>query len=112
MKQPNEKSPQVQLNAFMAKYVPEVVATAKATLAKMRTHVPGAIEFVYDNYNGLVVGFGPNERPSDAVMSIVLFPRWVTLCFLQGGPDIPDPQRLLRGSGKHVRHMRLAAATD
>jgi len=40
---------------------------------------------VYDNYNALVIGFGPNDRPSLAIFSIVLFPRWVTLCFLQGG---------------------------
>jgi hypothetical protein len=43
------QSPPAQLNAFMAKYLPDVVATAKATLAKIRRCVPGATEFVYDN---------------------------------------------------------------
>jgi hypothetical protein len=44
----------------------------------------GAIAMVYDNYNRLVVGFCPNERPSDAIFSLVLYPRRVGFCFLQG----------------------------
>jgi len=61
---------------------------------------------VYDNYNGLVIGFGPNERASLAIFSIVLFPRWVILYFLQGA-TLPDPQRRLQGDGKVGRHIRL-----
>ena len=29
---------------------------------EMRAIVPGAIELVYDNYNALVIGFGPTKR--------------------------------------------------
>jgi hypothetical protein len=74
--------------------------------------VPGAVELVYDNYNWLVVGFGPSERASDAVLSIVFAPRWISLCFLQHGPRLPDPHGLLRGSGKRVRNVRLESAKD
>src|SRR5262245_31588094 len=77
----------------------------------MRERLPGAVELVYDNYNALVIGFGPTERPSQAIFSVVVFPRWVTLCFLQGA-KVPDPQRRLQGNGKQVRHIRLAAADD
>jgi hypothetical protein len=101
-----------QFNAFARKYTPAMAAEMKRALAKMRKVVPGAIELVYDNYNGLVVGFGPTERASDAVLSIVAFPRWVTLCFIQGGPELPDPKGLLKGSGKMVRHIRLDSARD
>ncbi len=72
----------------------------------MRARLPGAMEFVYDNYYALVVGFGPTDRPSEAPFSIVIYPRWVTLCFLDGA-DLPDPGGLLRGSGKMVRSIRL-----
>jgi hypothetical protein len=95
-----------QLAAFLAKYTPELAASAVATRAKLRARVPGGVEFVYDNYNFLVIGYGPTERPSEAVLSLALAPRWVTLCFLEGA-TLDDPKRLLKGGGKIVRNVRL-----
>ena len=97
---------QRQLDSFLAKYAPDVEAFARRALARMRKLVPGAVEMVYDNYNWLVIGFSPTERPSDAIFSLVLPPGGVTLCFLQGA-GLPDPARLLQGSGNVVRNIRL-----
>jgi hypothetical protein len=98
--------PQRQLDAFIDKFTPEVAARTRVELARMRALLPCAIEMVYDNYNALAIGFGPSERASEAVFSLAVFPRWVTLCFLQGA-KIPDPERILSGSGNQVRHIRL-----
>lgn len=103
---PSQADAQRQLDSFLAKYDPEVEAFARRVLAKMRKIVPGAIEFVYDNYNWLVIGFGPSERPSEAIFSLVLPAGKVTLCFLQGA-GLPDPGKRLRGSGNVVRNIRL-----
>ena len=99
-------SPERQLATFLARYTPEIVAETEAVLAKMRARLPGAVEMVYDNYNGLVVGFGAEEKPRDAVFSIIVLPDHVTLCFIWGA-GLFDPDKLLRGSGKQVRHIRL-----
>jgi len=72
----------------------------------MRARLPGAVELVYDNYNALVIGFGPTERASDAVFSIALYPRWVNLFFLYGA-TLPDPHGVLKGSGKQVRSIMI-----
>lgn len=98
--------PERQLDSFLAKYDPEVEAYARRALSKMRKLLPGAVEFVYDNFNWLVVGFGPSERPSEAIFSLVLPAGKVTLCFLQGA-GLPDPHKRLRGSGNVVRNVRL-----
>jgi Domain of unknown function (DU1801) len=95
-----------QIDSFLAKYTPEIEKLARAALAKMRKRLPNAIEFVYDNYNALVFGFGPNERPSNAIFSIALFPDHAALCFLQGA-KLPDPHKRLRGSGNLVRNVRV-----
>jgi hypothetical protein len=100
-----------QLDFFLAKYDPEVEAFARRALAKMRKLVPGAIEMVYDNYNWLVIGFGPSERPSEAIFSIVMPAGRVTLCFLQGA-GLPDPTKRLQGSGNVVRNIRLYDADE
>ena len=100
------ETPARQWAAFLSKYDPKIAALARAAVARMRKYVPGAVEIVYDNYNALVVGFGPSERASEAVLSIALYPRWVTLFFLKGAV-LADPDRLLKGSGTRVRHIVL-----
>jgi len=100
-------TPARQWAAFLSKYDPAIAARAKAAVARLRKYVPGAVELVYDNYNALVVGFGPSERASEAVLSIALYPRWVTLFFLQGA-RLDDPARRLKGAGTRVRHIVLS----
>lgn len=97
-------TPARQWAAFLSKYDPAIAALAKAAVVRLRKYVPGAVELVYDNYNALVVGFGPSERASEAVLSIALYPRWVTLFFLQGA-RLDDPARRLQGAGTRVRHI-------
>jgi hypothetical protein len=105
-------SPAKQFESFLARYSPEMQRVTRAALAKMRARLPGAVEMVYDNYQWLVIGFGPAERASEAVFSLALTPRWATLCFLLHGPKIPDPDKLLRGSGTRVRHIRLMGGAN
>jgi hypothetical protein len=97
---------QRQLDGFLAKFTPEVDRLAHDLTARMRSRLPGAVVMVYDNYNTLAIGFGPTEKPSHAVLSLAVMPRWVTLCFLRG-VGLPDPHGLLRGEGSRVRHVRL-----
>ena len=98
-----------QVARFMARYAPEVVRVAKGARQRVRALLPGAVEIVYDNYNALAIGFGPSERASEAIVSLALYPRWVSL-FLLRGKGLPDPHKLLRGSGSRVRHIVLESA--
>ena len=109
---PNKKSaPEIsaaaQLDIFLDKFTPEVAAQARTALRKMRARLPGAIELVYDNYNALAIGFASTDRASDAIFSIALFPRWISLFFLQSGTRLRDPEGLLAGSGNKARHIVL-----
>jgi len=99
-------SPKAQLERFIKKYSPAVAAQGRAVVSKMRRLIPGAVQLVYDNYNFLVVGFGPSERASEAVLSVIFAPRWISICFIRG-KGLPDPDRLLRGGGNQVRSIRL-----
>lgn len=99
-------SPERRLAKSLAEYTPAIAAQTKAVLAAMRARLPGAVEMVYDNYNALVVGFGAEERPREAVFSIAVYPDHVTLVFIWGA-GLFDPDNLLRGEGNQVRHIRL-----
>ena len=102
---------ELQLNGFIDKFTPEVAALTRALLAKAKARIPGAQLLVYDNYNALAIGFGRSEKASEAILSLAVMPRWVTLCFLHG-KSLPDPHRLLNGVGSRVRNVRLHEAAD
>jgi hypothetical protein len=96
-----------QIDAFLAKYTPEIEATLRAARARLRAAFPRGVEMVFDNYNALVFGIGPTERSTDAFISIAGYPRWVTLFFLHGAA-LDDPAGVLEGTGSQVRGVRIA----
>jgi hypothetical protein len=95
-----------ELESFIDQFSPEIASLARTSLATLREMLPGAYELVYDNAYALVIGFGPSERPSEAIFSIAIYPRKVGLCFLYGA-GLHDPNGLLQGEGHRVRHIRL-----
>jgi hypothetical protein len=107
----NQQTAQQQLNAFLDKFTEDIAAAARASLRLIRKRLPGATEIVYDNYNALAIGFGPSEKTSHAIFSIAIYPRWISLFFLQG-IGLPDPKKLLKGNGTKVRHIVLKSPAD
>src|ERR1700689_1139216 len=105
---PKALNPEEQLASFLARYTPEIASFAEAVLGRMRKRYPYAVELVYDNYNAVAIGFAPTERASEAIFSIAVFPRWVSLFFLQA-KGLQDPDRLLKGNGKVARHIVLTS---
>jgi len=100
-----------QIDGFLAPYDPAIRSLAQDARAQMRRRLPTATELVYDNYNALVFGYSPTDRTPHAFVSLALYPRWVTLFFLHGA-TLPDPMKLLSGTGKQVRGIRLGRAAD
>jgi hypothetical protein len=103
-------SPERQLHGFIARFTPDIARVARAARTKIRALLPGATELVYDNYNALAIGFGPTERASDAIVSIAVFPRRVSLFFMRG-TALADPKKLLCGAGRQARHIVLDRAS-
>lgn len=92
------------LNA-VGRYSPEVAATALAAFAKLRGRFPGARVVVYERRQSLPIGFAP-DAGGGAVVSLVLYPRWVRFFFLQGAA-LDDPEGRLEGTGNQVRSLRV-----
>jgi hypothetical protein len=105
-------SAESELAGFIAKFAPEMQSRIRGCRAKLRARFPNAVQLVYDNYNFLVIGFGPTRRASDAILSLAAHARGVNLCFLQRGAELPDPTSILRGSGKVVRNVALDSPAD
>jgi hypothetical protein len=95
-----------QLKRFIEKFDPKHQAVIRAVRQALRKRFPTATQLVYDNYNFFVIGFGPSERPSDCIVSITSAANGVGLCFIRGA-SLPDPAKVLLGSGKQTRFIRL-----
>ena len=103
------QTPEKQLAGFIAKFTPAMATFIREARKKMRGRLPQAVELVYDNYNFFVIGYGPSERPSEAIFSLAAQAKGLSLCFLQGA-GLADPTGLLKGSGNVVRSIRLENA--
>jgi hypothetical protein len=95
-----------QLKGFIAKFEPGHQKLIRAMRKALRKRLPTAHEMVYDNYNFFVIGYGPTERPSDAILSLTGSANGVGLCFIHGA-SLPDPQKVLLGSGNQTRFIRV-----
>lgn len=100
------ETPEKQLKSFIDKFEPDYQKLIRAVRKIMQKRLPTANELVYDNYNFFVIGYCPTERPSDSVFSIAAAANGVGLAFLRGS-TVPDPHKLLNGSGKLNRFLRI-----
>jgi len=100
---------EARLRSFLAKFAPRDQRLIRAVRTALRRRFAGAHELVYDNYNFFVIGYSPTERPSDAIVSMAARANGVGLCFIHGA-RLPDPKKLLLGSGKQTRFIRLESA--
>jgi Domain of unknown function (DU1801) len=97
-----------QLNTFIDKFESKSQALIRAVRKALRKRLPTANELAYDNYNFFVIGYGSTERPSDCILSIAAGANGVGLCFIRGA-GLPDPHKILLGSGKQTRFIRIGS---
>ncbi len=101
--------PETQLQGFIDKFESKHQAVIRSVRKALRKRLPTANELVYDNYNFFVIGYSPTERPSDTFFSIAAAANGVGLAFYRGA-TLPDPHKVLLGSGRQNRFVRLESA--
>ena len=68
---------------------------------------PEAHEIIY--HDGL--GYGPTDSGFDRILYVTIFEKHINLGFFFGG-FLNDPQELLLGSGKRMRHIKIGYTQD
>jgi len=102
-------SPAQQLEGFIDKFDSKNAALIRSVRKALRKRLPTANELVYDNYNFFVIGYSSTERSSDCIVSVAAAANGVGLSFYYGA-TLPDPYKLLLGSGSQNRFIRLESA--
>ncbi len=90
-------------------YSPEVRKLALATRALALKVIPNAIEQVDPKSKLIGYGFGTGYK--DMICSLMPAKTWVTLG-IGWGRELPDPEKLLEGSGKVHGHVKLRTDSD
>jgi hypothetical protein len=106
-----KRTPETQLRTYIDKLDPKYQKLFRSVRTAVRKRFPTANELAYDYSHSLVISYSPNDRGIDAPVAIAARADGVFLYFNQG-PLLPDPKRLLRGSGKQTRFIQVEAASQ
>lgn len=104
-------APEAQLQANVDRLDPAHQKLFRSVRAVVRKRFPTANELAYDYTDAVVIGYSPGDRGIDAIVALRASAAGVFLYFNQG-PQLPDPKKLLRGSGKQTRFIALTAASE
>jgi len=102
-------SPEAQLRSFIGKLDPTSQKLFRSVRTALRKRFPAANELAYEYPDSLVLSYSPTERGIEGVVAIAARADGVRL-HLSNGPKLPDPKKLLQGSGKQTRFIPLDSA--
>ena len=102
-------SPETQLRSFSGRFNPNHQKFIRSVRAAVRKRFPTANELAYDYSSFFVISYSPTDRGIDGIVSIAARANGVDLYF-NHAPQLPDPKKLLLGSGKQTRFIRLEGA--
>jgi hypothetical protein len=85
----------------------DVQESAQAIAGVLMAELPdGVVRF--DRADGLLA-FGTSSAMSDLLFALIPHSRWVNLQ-LADGAVLPDPDGLIEGTGKRIRHVKIHSA--
>ncbi|MGV3558038.1 DUF1801 domain-containing protein [Larkinella arboricola] len=98
-----------QVETFLADYKPEVRDLTLKVRELVRSIMPEAHESVNTSYKTIIYGTGPHM--SDEICYIAPLTSSVNLGF-NFGTQLPDPNGLLKGTGKLLRHIKFESPEE
>jgi hypothetical protein len=95
------RAAEAELSSLIEEFAPEHQRLVDAMRKSLRKRLPTAHEVVYEyrNQGAVVISFSPNEHGYEGVLAIRASAEGIKLYFNQG-KDLPDPEKLLKGSAQ------------
>ena len=100
------RPPDRQLLGYLASYDPHLADLTLALRELVLEEAPAAIESIFKGY-AVTIAFSFTGKPlKDGFCHIVTYDSHVNLGFNRGA-QLPDPNRVLAGTGKSIRHITI-----
>jgi hypothetical protein len=104
------RPPDPQLIGFLEAYDRPIADLALALREIILEEAPHASESIYQVYT-VAIWFGFGEKMKDMFCYIATNKRHINLGFPRGS-TLPDPNGVLEGNGKTMRHIKFASRSD
>lgn len=104
------RSAEAELRTLIEKFAPAYLSLVTAMRRSLQKRLPTAHEVVYEYRDCFVISYSPSERGYEGVLAIRASANDVRLYFNRG-KELPDPEKLLQGSGTQARWMKMEAAS-
>lgn len=104
------RAAEAQLRGLITKFAPAHQRLIGATRRWLQKRLPTAHEVVYEYRDCFVISHSPNDHGYEGVLALRADAAGVRLYFGQG-KGLPDPEKLLRGSGNQTRWIQLEGAS-
>jgi hypothetical protein len=109
-KKESAPSAEAELRTLIAEYAPTHARLIGAMRRALLKRLPTAHEVVYEYRGFFAISYSPSERGYEGVLVLRAAENGVSLYFNRG-KELPDPLKLLRGSGGVTRYINVAAAS-
>jgi len=103
--------PPKQLLQFLTPYDRAVQDLALAVRSLVLDELAPCHETMYDAYSAVALGYGPTDRLKDGICHVAVYSKHVNLGFNRGA-ELADPDRILHGTGKWIRHVTIKSLDD
>ena len=103
------RSAEAELRGLIAKFAPAHQGLIGTMRRSLRKRLPTAHEVVYEYSDCFVISYSPSEHGYEGVLALRASAKGVELYFNRG-KELPDPAKLLRGSGKLARFIHVEGA--
>ena len=104
------RSAEAELRTLIARFTPAQLRLVAAMRRSLRKRLPTAHEVVYEYRDFFVISYSPDDRGYEGVLAIRASANGVSLYFNRG-KELPDPAKLLQGSGKQTRSINVEGAS-
>jgi hypothetical protein len=97
------------LEQFLERYPEHIRELVLSVRALILSVMPGTIEQFDIPAN--LVAYGLDRTYKGLICGIAIYKNYINI-MLARGASLPDPEGLLRGTGKKARHIKIQQATD
>lgn len=104
------RTAEAQLRTLIDRFAPAHRRLIGAMRRLLRKRLPTAHEVVYEYRDWFVISYSPSERGYEGVLAIRASAEGIKLYFNRG-KELPDPAKLLQGSGGQTRSINVEGAS-